>query len=319
MKEKAAKKLKLSIVVASHRSQWIEELSERLLCQLRLHRSIYEIIIVTDYPNEKFHQKYQGITWVYYPDLSISKKRNEGIRKASGVYIAFTDDDCVPSLDWAVTGVEYLDKNSQIAGVEGRTQITGIPDSGRTITEYKRLEKRGYRTNNIFYRKADLIEAGLFDTRFSVQREDIDLAFTLISQGKKIDYSTGIYVSHRFRDGESWDLLKNCINRRFDPLLYKKHPRLYRQHIKTPFPITILLSFIIWVPLLLAIMGLNRYRLSTILTGISIVSLTIHRNGLNVVKNSNLFKEMISITAAPFILTAALIYGSIKHKKFLLL
>jgi hypothetical protein len=141
----------------------------------------------------------------------------------------------------------------------------------------------------------------------------------LISQGKKIDYSTGIYVSHRFRDGESWDLLKNCINRRFDPLLYKKHPRLYRQHIKTPFPITILLSFIIWVPLLLAIMGLNRYRLSTILTGISIVSLTIHRNGLNVVKNSNLFKEMISITAAPFILTAALIYGSIKHKKFLLL
>jgi glycosyltransferase involved in cell wall biosynthesis len=310
--------LKLSIIVASHRTKWINELSELLLAQKGIGRSEFEVIIVTDYPNNAWSEKYPEIRWVFYPDLSISKKRNEGIRNAKGEYIAFTDDDCVPSLTWAVDGVAYLDNNQGIAGVEGYTTI----DSGSDVwvlKEYRRLEKQGFRTNNIFYRKSDLIEAGLFDTRFSVQREDIDLAFSMLSLGKKIEYSKEITLSHRLRDGEPWDLLKNCVNRRFDPLLFKKHPELYRQYIRSPFPLSILLSWVIFFPLLLLICGLFSFRRAIPISIVAVLLFTLRRTGVKPISFSSLVKEMLSVTAAPIVLTGALLYGAIKFKKVLLL
>lgn len=310
--------LKLSIVVASHRTMWIGELSGLLLAQKGIGRSEYEVIIVTDYPNGAWSEKYPEIRWVFYPDLSISKKRNEGIRNATGEYVAFTDDDCMPSLTWAADGVAYLDNNQSIAGVEGYTTIDSGGD-GRILKEYRRLEKQGFRTNNIFYRRGVLIEVGLFDTRFSVQREDIDLAFSILSLGKKIDYCKEIASGHRFRVGEPWDLLKNCVNRRFDPLLYKKHPELYRQHIRSPFPLSILLSWVIFFPLLLLICGLFSFRRVTLISIVVTLLFTLRRTGVKPMSFSFLVKEMLSVIAAPVILTGALLYGSIKFKKVLLL
>lgn len=308
----------VSIIVASHRSQWIEELCEKLLNQSHGDTIPYEIIIVTDYRNDLFAQKYPGIQWIFIPDLSISRKRNEGIRNASGKCIGFTDDDCMPAPDWVSMGYRYLECNVSVAGVEGYTRID-VDESKGTAGEYKRLEKRGFRTNNIFYRKTDLDGAGYFDTRFSVQREDIDLAFTLLSKGKKIDYCKDLLVVHRFREGEPWDLLKNCVNRRFDPLLYKKHPCLYRQYIKSPFPLSIFVSFILFVPFVAALTGLSRYRNALLLTISGAVLLTLRRNGLQITRPSGIIREMIVITAAPLVLCGALLYGSVKFKKFLML
>jgi GT2 family glycosyltransferase len=159
---------------------------------------------------------------------------------------------------------------------------------------------------------------GLFDTRFSVQREDIDLAFSLLSVGKKIDYCRDIRLSHRFRDGEPWDLLKNCINRRFDPLLFKKHPYLYRQYIKTPFPLSILLSSLIFLPLLLLIAGLFSFRRAALISTVITLLFTLRRTGMKPVAISSFVKEMLSVIASPIVLTGALLYGSIKYKKVLI-
>jgi glycosyltransferase involved in cell wall biosynthesis len=309
---------KLSIIVASHRTKWIGELSELLLAQEGIGRSEFEVIVVTDYPNNAWAEKYPEIKWILYPDLSISKKRNEGIRNAKGEYVAFTDDDCIPSSAWAADGVAYLENNQNVAGVEGYTTIDSGGE-GRILKEYRRLEKQGFRTNNIFYRKSDLIEVGLFDSRFSVQREDIDLAFSILSLGKKIEYCKEITLSHRFRDGEPWDLLKNCVNRRFDPLLYKKHPELYRKYIRSPFPLSILLSWMIFFPLLLFICGLFSFRRASLISIVVALLFALRRTGVKPVSFSCLIKEMLSVIAAPVVLTGALLYGSIKFKKVLLL
>ncbi len=308
----------LSIVVASHRKKWIDELAGLLLSQNSIGHAEYEVIIVTDYPNVALSEKYPEIRWFFYPDLSISKKRNEGIRNANGIYVAFIDDDCKPSLTWAADGVAYLDKNQSVAGVEGYTTIDYEGD-GRILKEYRRLEKQGFRTNNIFYRKSDLVEVGLFDTRFSVQREDIDLAFSLLSIGKKIEYCRDIRLSHRFREGEPWDLLKNCINRRFDPLLYKKYPELYRQYIKSPFPLSILISSVIFLPVFLMIAGLFSFRRAASISTIIALLFTLRRTELKPVAPASLVKEMVSVIFAPVVLTGALLYGSIKYKKVLFL
>jgi glycosyltransferase involved in cell wall biosynthesis len=317
-KKENQKMPKLSIVVASHRTKWINELSELLISQKCIDNSEFEIIIVTDYSNTTLAEKYPEVKWIFCPDLSISKKRNEGIRNAKGIYVAFTDDDCIPSLTWASDGVAYLDNNQSVSGVEGYTTIDSAGE-GLVLKEYRRLEKQGFRTNNIFYRKSALVEAGLFDTRFSVQREDIDLAFAILSIGKKIEYCKGIRLSHRYRDGEPWDLLKNCINRRFDPLLYKKHPVLYRQYIKSPFPLSILLSSVIFLPLLLLIIGIFSFRRAVLVSALVTLLFTLRRTGVKQVTVSSIVKEMVSVIAAPVVLKAALLYGSIKYKKVLIL
>jgi GT2 family glycosyltransferase len=36
--------------------------------------------------------------------------RNEGIRRARGDLIAFTDDDCIPGPDWLATLIEAMDQ-----------------------------------------------------------------------------------------------------------------------------------------------------------------------------------------------------------------
>lgn len=308
----------ISVVVASHREDWIEPLCHNLLNQHGVPVD-YEIIVVTDYHNDLLKIKIPEVQWRYLPDKSISLKRNAGIEIAKGEIIAFTDDDCIPAEDWVQQGVEYLLFHQDVDCVEGYTTIEHTEHSGRMLKEYQQLERPGFRTNNIFYRHQVLIEAGSFDIRFSVQREDMDLAFTVLSMGKKIDYCKDIRVTHRFRAKERWDLLKNCWNRRFDPLLFRKHALLYRQFIKTPFPRLLMFLSLLWIIVAGLFLTDKMILLSTgLFLGINLL-FVISRIDIKRISVSILLSETISLLAAPFVLTTALLYGSIKFKKLLIL
>jgi glycosyltransferase involved in cell wall biosynthesis len=226
---------RVSVIVASHREQFVEELVSSFDA-LDSESVPMEIIIVADYPIEHYRDTFPHIRWIHVPDISISAKRNRGIENAKGSICAFIDDDCRPSGKWLSRAVAFLDDHPDMAGVEGMTSIASTDTREGSYREFKRLEKRGYRTNNIFYRRDILLSVNMFDERFTVQREDVDLAYAILESGQCIGYSTELKVEHQFRKNEKWDLLKNCINRRFDPLLYKKHKRLYRQYIRTPYP-----------------------------------------------------------------------------------
>ena len=79
------------------------------------------------------------------------------------------------------------------------------------------------------------IRAGGFDERFSAAwREDSDLHFRLLHQGGRIVWAPAALVVHPWpaRWGVS---LKQQRKSQFNALLYKKHPRLYRQRIR-PWP-----------------------------------------------------------------------------------
>jgi GT2 family glycosyltransferase len=184
--------------------------------------------------------------------------------------------------------------------------------------EFSRLELPGFRTNNMFYKRDILETLGCFDERFTFQREDADCAFTCKTAGYAIGYCDNAVVYHETRQNEKWDLLKNCWNRRFDPLLYKKHRLLYRKHIGSPFPPGI--ALILFFQLAIFVSAFVIPCLLFLNTGIALfisAVLALRRN--NFLQNGIvwLLRDFFSFFAAPPILVTALTWGNAKFKSFL--
>ncbi len=307
-----------SIVIVSHRensiSACLEGFTEAIVSGVSM-----ETVVVADYPVERLSKKYPSIQWIYHNDASIPKKRNIGIREAQAPVVGFIDDDCVPLDNWIGSAVRYLRDNPNDAGVAGRTIIEQCNGVSYPIREFRRLERPSFRTNNIFYRKDVLQQVGGFDERFSKQREDIDLAFSILRRGRSIGYCAECTVLHRHRGGERWDLLKNCVNRRFDPLLLKKHAKLYRTIIGTPF-----------TPSIACVLAMHCLVVIGFLYGGAVCAAACafldagcsfaagwRRKGECRTDMAQVICDWFSYCIAPFVLVAALVYGSVKYGKLL--
>jgi glycosyltransferase involved in cell wall biosynthesis len=313
-------KIKVSIIVSSHREVTIDEFVSSFNSKEWGVLPV-EIIIVADYDISTYTEKYPHIRWLYVPDKNIPVKRNRGIKEAKGEICAFIDDDCRPGKEWVQKAVEFLNANPEIAGVEGATRIDDCDKKEGAYKEFKRLEKQGYRTNNIFYRCKILRQVNMFDERFAFQREDVDLAYSIIESGYSIGYSPEIKVFHIFRKHEKWDLLKNCINRRFDPLLYGKHKKMYRHYIGTPYPPGILLIFALYLVSVPVMVIMSKLVLPLIILNLFVnILFTVRRAGLPMPTDiAQWIRELISFIVSPFVLIGALIYGSLRFRQLFLI
>jgi glycosyltransferase involved in cell wall biosynthesis len=306
---------RVSVVVASHRPGYVGALAQALSSG----SGNAEIIVVADYPVDRFAVDYPAVSWLCLDDSSISAKRNAGCRMAKADFLGFIDDDCIPDGGWIDTAVRYLDDHPDIAGVEGKTLVDTENTVAAPMREFTRLQRHGYRTNNIFYRKSVFVEAGGFDERFTVQREDADLAFTVIERGRNIGYCRDIRVRHRVRHNEKWDLLKNCVNRRFDPLLFKKHRALYRKHIGTPFTPAIGLVLFCHVLVLLALVVMPAVWAPVVgADATTALALSVRRNAHSRGGLGWVLRDWLSFLAAPIVLMTVLGYGSARFGKWLM-
>ena len=94
------------------------------------------------------------------------------------------------------------------------------------------LEHAEFVTANAFVRRDALFAVGGFDERFRrAWREDSDLQFMLMEGRGRIGRCADAVVAHPVRP-EAWGVsLRQQKNVFYDALLYKKHPRLYRERI----------------------------------------------------------------------------------------
>ena len=309
---------KVSVVIASHRPECIARCLEGFSGEVGGGKE-FEIIVVADYAIDRFNEEHPRVKWLFHADTGIPAKRNKGLLSAAGAIVGFIDDDCIPLPGWIASAVEFLERNHGYAGVAGQTSVEKARGASYPLREFKRLEKPGFRTNNIFYRKHTIVAAGGFDERFVVQREDIDLAFSILESGGTIGYCPDVKVLHCHRDKEHWDLLKNCRNRRFDPLLYKKHPRAYRKWIGTPFTPSITLMAALHVLVVASARYGGVFPVIAVLADAGCAFLlAIRRNAYGAFDPLQVLRDAVSYCCAPLVLIAILLYGSIRYRKVLL-
>lgn len=204
----------------------------------------FEIIIVDDGPNDDtlevvnvwaVHTRESGPQVVYIPSPGPhgpAAARNIGWRAARGGIIAFTDDDTIARADWLQNGVSAF--NEHVHAVWGRIVM---PLEG-TPTDYEldaknHLETTEFVSANCFCRKRVLEDVGGFDERFRFAwREDTDLHFNLLCYSASVIHAPNAVVTHPIRPAPWGVSLLQVKKMQFDALLYKKHPRLYRQKIR---------------------------------------------------------------------------------------
>jgi GT2 family glycosyltransferase len=200
----------------------------------------YEILIVDDGPSAATRAIVEA--WIARQPQRIvyianhgphgpAAARNRGWQAAAAPIIAFTDDDTVPAPDWLAGGLAAFEPDVDV--LRGRV-VMPLPD---TPTDYERdashLESAEFVTANCFCRKQVLKALDGFDERFRYAwREDSDLHFRLLEAGARLKDAPGALVEHPVRParwGVSIFQQKKIL---FDALLYKKHPKLYRQRIR---------------------------------------------------------------------------------------
>ena len=101
------------------------------------------------------------------------------------------------------------------------------------------LEHATLATCNAFCRRSLLEATGGFDPRFTkAYREDSDLEFTLREAGAHFVNNNAAIVVHPPRKESRFVSLRQQRNQLFDALLYRKHPRLFRESIRSIPPLS---------------------------------------------------------------------------------
>jgi GT2 family glycosyltransferase len=225
------------------------ELLDRCLAGLvaqRFDPAQFEIIVVDDRPS--FATRDVVIEWAkhavrpgasplvtYLPSpgpRGPAAARNHGWRAARGRIVAFTDDDTVARPDWLEKGMRAF-AAEDVDAVWGR--IVMPLDHAPTDYELdaKGLEEAEFVTANCFCSKRILERLGGFDERFRFAwREDADLYFSLLDIGARVRHVQDAVIVHPIRPARWGVSLAQQKKILFDALLFKKHPRRYREKIR---------------------------------------------------------------------------------------
>jgi cellulose synthase/poly-beta-1,6-N-acetylglucosamine synthase-like glycosyltransferase len=204
----------------------------------------YEIIIVDDRPSQATRDAVaEWVASITERQLAIvyvvntgphgpAAARNRGWQVARAPIVAFTDDDTVPAGDWLKNGLAAFVGEADAIWGQIQMPLPAVP------TDYqwdaKLLETAEFVTANCFCRKQLLEELGGFDERFRMAwREDSDFYFRLLNCNATIIHAPQAVVVHPVRP-EPWGVSVSQQKKiLFDALLYKKHPLLYRQKIRS--------------------------------------------------------------------------------------
>ncbi len=323
------KEMKVSIVIPTYkRPALLSKCLNRLVLQ-KFPKQDYEIIVISDGPDaitEKVIQRFQQrdrfplIKFSFLPNKQgPAAARNKGWRMALGQLIAFTDDDCMPGIYWiSAYWITYILEDEKV--FTGRVTVPLPPcptDYERNISQ---LGTADFVTANCCCTRTALEAVNGFDERFSTAwREDSDLEFNFLQKNMSILYVDAAWVIHPAHPANWGVSLKEQRKSMFNALLYKKHPRLYKEKIQSAPPWHYYAAILFVLFFFLNILFLRSYWVAVIslVCWIAIIGRFILKrlNG-NSLKPRHLFEIAVTSLLIPFLSVFWRIYGGFKFKVF---
>lgn len=233
----------VSVVMATYRRPLLLRRCLEAMLRQTLASQVYEVIVVDDGRSEDTRAVVDELAArVGAPRLRYllpegtrgpAGARNRGWRASTAPVIAFTDDDTVPDADWLRQGLLGLGDHVAVCG-RVIVPTAAVPTDHEKNT--RGLETAEFVTANAFVRRAALEATGGFDERYTrAWREDSDLHFSLL-RGGSVGSAPAAIVLHPVRAAPWGVSLAQQANVYFDALLYKKHPKLYLERIRSRPP-----------------------------------------------------------------------------------
>lgn len=241
---------RISVVVPTHRRPDLLRRCLRALMRQSLGPQAFEVIVVDDgrqdAVRELLHEMAAqpgapAMRYLRPHGHGPACARNLGWRAGRAPLIAFTDDDTIPHPDWLAHGEAALRAQPHWVALGGRVLVPLEGGPTQRPSDHERttqgLQHAEFVTANALVRRAALAHVGGFDERFlRPWREDADLQFRLLQHAGPVGRCDTARVLHPVRQ-ERWGVcLRQQRNTYFDALLYKKHPRLYRERIRRAPP-----------------------------------------------------------------------------------
>ena len=156
--------------------------------------------------------------------------RNRGWRAARGRVVAFTDDDCVPQPDWLSAALVCFRRGAQVVTGSVRMPLPNQATHHDRTTAL--LETAEFVTANCFCSRIALQRVGGFEEAFDIAwREDSDLQFKFLELGIPVTKCPEAVIVHPLREAPWYAPLRDERKNRYDALLYKRHPDLFRERI----------------------------------------------------------------------------------------
>lgn len=171
----------------------------------------YEIIVVDGHSKDNTVAKAQkfNVKIIYEEYRTVGGARKIGVENAKGQYVAFTDSDCIPKVDWLENLLTEF--NECVVGVGGATvnmgkgiwresisvALNSFLGSATSVQDRVLPTKRYVKSIsgcNSIYRRANLVKVGNFNPTLRMN-EDTEISKRLLSVGK-ILYTPNAIVFH---------------------------------------------------------------------------------------------------------------------------
>jgi O-antigen biosynthesis protein len=199
---------RISVVVCSYNGQrYLDECLTALAC---LDYPNYEVIVVDDgsTDNTSLIASRHCVRLIQTNNRGLSAARNTGAQAASGVIVAYVDDDGYPDPSWLNRlAVTFL--STEFAAVGGpNLPVSGDPDTAACVAHapggpihvlLSDTEAEHIPGCNMAFWKDALLAVGGFDPQFRTAGDDVDVCWKIQQRGWKVGFCPTATVFHHRR------------------------------------------------------------------------------------------------------------------------
>jgi GT2 family glycosyltransferase len=141
------------------------------------------------------------------PNTGPAGARNRGVAEACGEFIAFTDDDCLPTPTWLEKLVDALREHPE--ALVGGSTFNGLKNDlfaetsqlivAMVYEHFNRDPANAYffASNNMACRKSEFLAVGGFDPSFCIASEDREFCDRWRMEGRRLVWLRDSLIEHR--------------------------------------------------------------------------------------------------------------------------